>query len=98
MALLIKRDATGNICAPPQCCSELRASPPGQVNVALQRVLREEILRGASIVELSDHVWEISLGDGKPYFYSIETDLPENLQESGGIVKDDAQRETLSAM
>ncbi len=69
---------------------------PGQVHIALQKVLREEILRGASVVELSDHLWEISLGDGKPCFYSIEAALPEEV--SGRIVKDDAERETLSAM
>jgi hypothetical protein len=74
MPLLIKRDATGNICAPPQCCSELSTFMPGHVHIALHKVLREEILRGASVVELRDDLWEISLGDGKPYFYSIETD------------------------
>ena len=74
MPLLIKRDATGNICSPPQCCSELGNFIPGHVHIALQKVLREEILRGASVVELRDDLWEISLGDGKPYFYSIETD------------------------
>jgi hypothetical protein len=98
MPLLIKRDATGNICSPPQCCSELGSFIPGHVHIALQKVLREEILRGASIIELSDHLWEISLGDGKPYFYSIEAQLPEDAQASGGVMKDDAQRETLSVM